>query len=243
VESSDPESDRPAATSHGDRHAATVSVLLVDPHLTIRLAVLRVLEESPRIRVIGEAGTARDSIIKLRQLRPDMVVTELRLPDASIVSFCRAVQFNRPGTKLVILTASADEDEVLAGVLEGADGCVPKHSDAAALVTSLLTVADGGTVLEPPMTARLLKLVGDLGCLDEEPSVLGTLTPQEDLVLTMIGEGLTNREIADSLGVRVNTVRNYVATIYAKVDVNSRPEAVALAMQRRSRLTHAKQDR
>jgi len=210
-------------------------VMLVDDHEIVRRGLKAVLEERPEIAVIGEAGTVRESIALAEQLRPDVIVMDLRLPDGSGVEACREIRSRMSGAKVLILTSHADEDALFSAVLAGAAGYVLKDLNPGRLQDAILTVGAGGSLLDPQMATQVLERLrrGDARHPADDP--FASLSPQEERILDMIGEGLTNREIAARLSLSEKTVKNYVSQIYSKLHVERRSQASRLATERRMR--------
>jgi two-component system, NarL family, response regulator DevR len=210
-------------------------VLLVDDHQIVRRGLKTVLEERSRLSVVGEAGTVRDAVVQAERLQPDVIVMDLRLPDGSGIEACREIRSRDPSAKVVILTSFADEDALFSAVMAGAAGYVLKDLDPSMLQDSLVTVAQGGSLLDPKMTTRVLERLRRGQGSHPADDRFSTLTPQEDRILTMIGDGHTNREIADKLALTEKTIKNYVSQIYSKLQVSRRPQAARLATERRMR--------
>jgi DNA-binding NarL/FixJ family response regulator len=210
-------------------------VLIVDDHQIVRRGLRTVLEERGRLSVVGEAGTVRDAVTEAKRLQPDVIVMDLRLPDGSGIDACREIRGQDPEAKIVILTSFADEDALFSAVMAGASGYVLKDLDPSMLQDSLVTVAQGGSLLDPKMATQVLQRLrrGQGSHPADDP--FSSLTPQEDRILTMIGDGLTNREIAGRLSLTEKTVKNYVSQIYSKLHVQRRPQAARLATERRMR--------
>jgi two-component system, NarL family, response regulator DevR len=210
-------------------------ILLVDDHQIVRRGLRTVLEERGRLTVVGEAGTVREAIAEAERLRPDGTVMDLRLPDGTGIDACREIRSKDPTAKVVILTSFADEDALFAAVMAGAAGYVLKDLDPSTLQESLLTVAQGGSLLDPKMTTRVLDRLRRGQGQHPADDAVSSLTPQEDRILVMIGDGLTNREIADELSLTEKTIKNYVSQIYSKLHVERRSQAARLATERRLR--------
>jgi len=210
-------------------------VMLVDDHEIVRRGLRTVLEERPEIAVVGEAGTVRESVALAEQLRPDVIVMDLRLPDGSGVEACREIRSRIEDAKVLILTSHADEDALFSAVLAGAAGYVLKDLNPARLQDAIITVGSGGSLLDPQMATQVLDRLrrGDARHPADDP--FASLSPQEERILDMIGEGLTNREIANVLKLSEKTVKNYVSQIYSKLHVERRSQASRLATERRMR--------
>lgn len=213
----------------------SINVLLVDDHEIVRRGLKAVLEERREVRVVGEAGSVRESVELAEQLSPDVVVMDLRLPDGTGVEACREIRSRLPDAKVLILTSYADQDALFSAVLAGASGYLLKDLNTTAVQDAVLTVGRGGSLLDPEMATRVLDRLrrGDAGHPADD--AFSALSPQEERILEMIGEGLTNREIAGQLSLSEKTVKNYVSQIYSKLHVERRSQAARLATERRLR--------
>lgn len=210
-------------------------ILLVDDHEIVRRGLKTVLEDSGDLVVIGEAGNLKQGVAEALRLRPDVTVMDLRLPDGSGVEACRQIRAGAPGSKVLILTSYADDDALYSAVMAGAAGYILKDLDARKLRDTLTTIAEGGSLFDPKMTTIVLERLrrGDTRHPADDP--FSTLTPQEDRILALIGDGLTNHEIAAQVGLSEKTVKNYVSHIYAKLHVARRSQATGLVTERRIR--------
>ena len=176
--------------------------------------------------VVGEAGTARDAMLQIPHLSPDVAVLDNRLPDGSGIDVCREVRSQDPGVAVLILT-SYDEDEALfAAILAGAAGYVLKQVRGDDLVAAVRRVAGGQSLLDPAVTTRVLDR---LRRGPEAPGVLASLSPQELRILDLIGEGLTNRQIASQMQLAEKTVKFYVSAVLAKLGMRTRTQAAIYA--------------
>ena len=214
---------------------APVRVVLVDDHAVVRQGLQAILERTGQIQIVGEAGTIADAVRETRQTRPDVVVMDLRLPDGTGVTACRQIREELPEVKVLILTSHADEDALFNAVLAGAAGYVLKDLDPSGIQRAILTVGRGGSLLDPQMTTRLLDRMRNGASNHPADDLFALLTPQEDRILEMIGDGLTNRHIGDRLSLSEKTVKNYVSEIYAKLHVERRAQAASLVTERRMR--------
>ena len=210
-------------------------VLLVDDHEIVRRGLRAVLQERAEIAVVGEAGTVQSGIEEAARLQPDIVVMDLRLPDGSGVEACREIRSQSPDTKVIILTSYADEDALFAAVMAGASGYVLKDLDPDRLQEAIVTVGRGGSLLDPKLATAVLERLRRGGAQHPADDKFSTLSPQEDRILGYIGEGLTNREIADLLNLSEKTIKNYVSQIYAKLHIKRRSQAATIATERRLR--------
>lgn len=210
-------------------------MLLVDDHAIVRRGLNAVLQERGEIVVVGEAGNVAEGVAEADRLEPDVVVMDLRLPDGSGVEACREIRSAHPKTNVLILTSFADEDALFSAVLAGVSGYVLKDLNPHAVQDAVITAGRGGSLLDPQMATRVLERLrrGEAGHPADD--AFATLTPQEERILEMIGEGHTNRQIAEQLALSEKTVKNYVSQVYSKLHVERRSQAATLAAERRLR--------
>jgi DNA-binding NarL/FixJ family response regulator len=206
-----------------------VRAFLVDDHEVVRRGVAEVLEDDPGITVAGEAGSCAEALARVPAVRPDVVVLDMRLPDGDGATLCRDLLDRMPGLRCLVLTSYSDQDALDAAVRAGASGFLLKQVRGPALVSAVRTVAAGGSLFDDlaPAVAR-----------SREPGAagadrLGMLTDQERSVLRLIGEGLTNRQIGDRMGLAEKTVKNYTSHLLAKLGLERRTQAAILATQLR----------
>ena len=212
-----------------------VHIVLVDDHEVVRRGLKTVLEDEGDIAVIGEAGTVKRGVAEALRLRPDVTLMDLRLPDGSGVEACRQIRAEAPESKIIILTSYADEDALYAAVMAGAAGYILKDLDARKLHDAVITVAEGGSLLDPKMTTAVLERLreGTMQHPADEP--FSALKPQENHIVRLVGDGLTNREIAEQLSLSEKTIKNYVSQIYSKLHIQRRSQLARLATERRLR--------
>ena len=203
-----------------------IRVYLLDDHELVRRGTRELLESQGDIVVVGESGLAQEAARRIPALRPDVAVLDQRLPDGSGVEVCRQVRSVDPAIAAVILT-SYDEDEALfSAIMAGAAGYVLKQVKGNDFVETVRRVAAGQSMLDPAVTAQVLARLRDG---PPEDSVTKHLTPKEHQVLDLVGEGLTNRQIAERLELAEKTVKNYVSTVLGKLGVESRTQAAIIA--------------
>jgi two-component system response regulator DevR len=203
-------------------------IVIVDDHHVVRAGLRAVLSESPRLEVIGEAGTAAEAVAICARLHPEVLLLDLHLPDRSGVEVCREVKLSSCATKVLFLTSYGDEANVLAGLTAGADGYLLKTITGGDIADAVLKVAAGGAVLDPLVTRHLLGRIAPCSTLEAR---LKELTPKDRRILEGVSAGQLNKEIASDLGVSEKTVRNQLTTIYEKLGAKTRAEA-AIAYQR-----------
>ncbi len=201
--------------------ATSIRVLIADDHLIFRLGLKSLLNNEPDIVVTGEASTGAQTIEKFKDLRPDVVVLDLRMPDGGGMRALAGMREARDDAKVLVLSSYANEEEVYQALQAGASGYVLKDVGRDELTSAIRQVYAGRewiqSCIRPILAGR------------EERH---ELTPRELEVLKLLVRGLTNREIAKVLGNSENTVRNHTIRIFAKLYVSDRAEAVSAALQR-----------
>lgn len=216
----------PMASATG---SALIRVLVVDDHHIVRVGLRTVLAEDSRLKVVGEAATAASALAEAQRLQPTVVLLDLRLPDRSGLDVCRLLKQQTPAPAVLCLTSFADDHTILAAIEAGADGYLLKEVDGPNIGDAIVTVARGDSVMDPRVTRRMLGAVREKdGGLVHLRRKLERLSPQERRVLALVAKGKTNKEVADGLGLGEGTVRNYLATVFQKLEVARRTEAVAL---------------
>ncbi len=210
--------------------AKVIRVLIVDDSPLIRLGLRSALEDYPDIEIIGEAGTAADGVAAAARHKPDVVLLDLHLPDRPGIQACREILRQRAHTKVLILTSSSNERNVQDATLAGAKGYLLKDNDGATLAAALRTVAEGQPVLDPSMAGQVLNLVRQHGTLSAAEK-FNQLSLQERRVVALLAEGLTNKEIGDRLDLTEKTVKNYLATVFTKLNIARRAQAAAIFVE------------
>jgi DNA-binding NarL/FixJ family response regulator len=203
-----------------------VRVLLVDDHEIVRVG-LRAIFAQAGIEVVGEASTAAEAIEEAARLDPDVVLMDVRLPDGSGVTACREIRAANPRVSVLFLTAFADDGALLATAFATAGGYLPKEIGAANLIQAVKSVASGLSVLDPSVVHRIMEGLRTLGGTSASDTDGELLSKQERRVLALVAEGKTNKEIAAELGLSPKTVKNYLSTVFEKLQVNRRSAAVA----------------
>jgi DNA-binding NarL/FixJ family response regulator len=208
----------------------TTKVFLLDDHEVVRRGLRELLEVEPDIDVVGESASALEASRRIPALRPDVMVLDARLPDGSGIDVCRDVRSVDPTIRGLVLTSYDDERALTAAVAAGASGYVLKDVRGSDLLASIRRVAAGESLLDPAVVARLRAAWSHEAPADPR---LGTLTPQERRILECIGDGLTNRQIGETLSLAEKTVKNYVTSVLAKLGMERRTQAaVYVASQR-----------
>jgi two-component system, NarL family, response regulator DevR len=211
--------------------SSSIRLLLVDDHEVVRVGLRTVLHNNQGITVVGEADSKARAAAEAKRLRPDVILMDVRLPDGSGVEACREILSDHPESRVIFLTSYTDDDSVLAAVLAGAYGYVLKEIDSAALIRAIRTVSAGRSILDPAVAKRALEWIKTLPTADGPPRT-SSLSPQEERVLALVAEGLTNKEIASSLQLSDKTVKNYLANMFQKLHISRRAQAAAFFVKR-----------
>ena len=205
-------------------------LVLVDDSEVVRTGLRTLLGSEKSIEIIGEAGTVASGVETCARLKPDLVLLDIRLPDGTGFDACRQILTRAPATRVLILTSVADDKLVENAIRAGAHGYLLKEIDRRGLVQAIRDVAEGKSVLDPNVTARVMEFMKS--GRDEE-NVLTSLSPQENRVLALIAEGCTNKEVGVKLGLSEKTVKNYLSTVFEKLHVSRRAEAAVIFAQQK----------
>ena len=212
-----PESE--TGTSGGE---SRIRVFLLDDHEVVRRGLRELLEPEDDLEVVGEAGNAAEALARIPALRPDVAVLDARLPDGSGIDVCRDIRSNHPEIQALILTSFDDDDALFAAIMAGAAGYVLKDIHGDDLVDAIRRVHSGQSLLDPAVTGQVLER---LRHGKPEDKRLASLSDQERRVLSLIGEGLTNRQIAEQMFLAEKTVKNYVSSLLSKLGMERRTQA------------------
>lgn len=200
-------------------------VFVVDDQEIVRRGVVDLCESEPDIEIVGEAGTAAQARTRILATRPDIALLDMRLPDGNGIDVCRDVRSENPDIRCIILTAYDDDEAINAAVLAGASGYVLKEVRGNRLIENMRTVAGGGSLLGSSLSRRVVERIRDE---HREDPRLEALTTRENEVLSLIAEGLTNRQIGERLALAEKTVKNYVSSLLSKLGLQRRTQAAVL---------------
>lgn len=201
-----------------------IRVFLLDDHEVVRRGLADLLELEADLEVVGEASTVAEALTRIPATRPQVAVLDVRLPDGSGVEVCRDLRDAVPGVAYLMLTSYSDDEALLDAIMAGASGYVLKDIRGNDLVDAIRTVASGTSLLDPALRQRVLERARTGHHHDER---LGTLSEQEVRILDLIGEGLTNRQIGETMHLAEKTVKNYVSSLLAKLGMERRTQAAA----------------
>lgn len=201
-----------------------IRVFLMDDHEIVRRGLADLIGLERDMEVVGEAGTAADAMHRIPAARPDVAVLDVRLPDGSGVEVCRDIRASMPEVHCLMLTSYADDEALFDAIMAGASGYVLKEIRGNDLVEAIRQVAAGKSLLDPMATQRVLERLRNG---ERHDSRLDALSDQEKRILDLIGEGMTNRQIGESMHLAEKTVKNYVSSLLAKLGMERRTQAAA----------------
>lgn len=206
-----------------------IRVLIVDDHPLVRTGVRTILGGSPGLEVVGEAAGVAEAIAAAREFRPDVVLLDIRLKDGLGFDACSAIRRENPSTKVVMLTSHLGEDWVRRALDAGASGYLLKEINSPWIVDALRSVHAGNRFIDPAVAASLVLPSGGSTPVPQDSfeARMASLSVQENRVLALVAEGLTNREIGERLGLSEKTVKNYLSNLLDKLDLRRRSEAAA----------------
>jgi len=207
--------------------ADVIRVLVVDDHALHRDGIRQILGQQPGIELVGEAESAERALVLINQLNPSVVLMDIRLPGMNGIDATRRIRRDHPGTRVLVVTAYDDDEYVRSALEAGASGHLSKAAPGRELVEAVRAVATGGTIIDPVALTHLL--AGTSGTA----LPVSELTERELAVLRLLAEGLHNKQVATRLGISRRTVERHCDSIYAKLGVGSRTEAVVRAISAR----------
>ena len=210
----------------------TIRLLLVDDHAVVRSGLRMLLGNEDDVEIIGEAGTAADAFASAADLKPDVILMDIGLPDKSGIEATRDIKVEFPKVAIVALTIHEDEEYFFKMLEAGASGYVPKRAAPEELLTAIRAAAHGEVYLYPTMAKLLVRDYLDSEPTDKEKSASNELTDREQEVLTHLAEGESNEEIAKALVISPKTVARHRENIMHKLNLHSRAELVRYAIRK-----------
>ncbi|CAN5886686.1 response regulator transcription factor [soil metagenome] len=210
-----------------------IRTLIADDHELFRRGLRMVLDDEDDIEVLGEAGDGESAVAMAREHAPDVVVMDVRMPIRSGIEAARAIKEELPGTKILVLTISDEEDDLYEAIKAGANGYLLKEISIDEIGHAVRSVNGGQSLISPSMASKLLDEFAAMIKKEEEKEQVPAprLTPREMEVLQHVAQGMNNREIARTLFISENTVKNHVRNILEKLHLHSRMEAVVYAVR------------
>ena len=208
-----------------------IKVILAEDHALMREGTHRILEKYPEFQIVGEAEDGQQALDLIERTKPDVAVLDIRMPKLNGVEVVRKMKKCCPDTKALMLTAYDDDDYVFALMEAGASGYLLKTATAKELVDSIRAVYSGEPVLAPAIAVKIARLWAQRGT-STKPGSSEQLSPRELEVLDLAARGLRNKAIADRLSISIRTVEGHFNSIFSKLGVYSRVEAVLEAISR-----------
>jgi DNA-binding NarL/FixJ family response regulator len=204
-------------------------LMLVEDHQMIRDMVGRLLSDKDNVRVTASVGSLAEASIHLERTNPDVIITDIVMPDGSGVEWARGVKCSHPSVKIIFLTALDDTEVALAAIGTGAEGFVMKNSACEVLLNAVDSVAEGGCAYDPAITTLLVRQAAETytqNVLTHNCKPIDDLSFREQEIAEFVARGMTNKEIAEAAYVSINTVKTHLRRIYQRLSISSRRELV-----------------
>jgi DNA-binding NarL/FixJ family response regulator len=209
-----------------------IRVLIADDDDLMRAGLIELLGADTTIEIVGQAATGREAIEQARQLEPDVVLMDVRMPDLDGIAATAELTHAAPTIRILILTTFEQDDYIYGALRAGASGFLLKRTRPEDLIAAVHTIAAGEALLSPSITRRVIeRLAAQPAAADLDGQALAAMTPRETDVLALLARGLTNREIAATLVVEESTIRTHVKRILAKLELRDRVQAVIYAYE------------
>lgn len=202
-----------------------IRIGIVDDHELVRRGLKELIESDNELEVVAQAGNAFDGFQAIKNSSPDIAILDVRLLDGNGVELCREIQSQVPGVKVIMLTAFADDEALLGAILAGASGYLLKDIKSDVFLKSIHAVASGESILDKSAAERVKERLRKSG---SPAADISDLSEQEKRIITLIGQGLTNRQIAEHMFIAEKTVKNYVSSLLSKLGLERRTQAASL---------------
>ncbi|WP_267241562.1 response regulator [Streptomyces sp. PR69] len=213
----------------------TIRVLVVDDQMMVREGFSVLLNAMPDIEVVGEAVNGREAVARVAELRPDVVLMDIRMPELNGIEATREITALHADSKVLVLTTFDLDEYVYQALRAGASGFLLKDASARQLADGVRVVAAGEALLAPTVTRRLITEFSKLSQTPRPPAMaqIGDLTERETEVLVLIAQGLSNAEIAEHLVVAESTIKTHVSRVLVKLGLRDRTQAAVFAYEAR----------
>jgi two-component system NarL family response regulator len=211
----------PEARAQGQTRTGRIRVLIAEDHVLVRRGLAAIINMEDDVTVVGEASDGKDAIEQWRQLRPDVVLMDLRMPRLEGVEAIKRIRAEDPKAAIIVLTTFDHDEDIYAGLRAGAKAYLLKDVQPEELFACIRAVYSGEAYLQPKVAAKLVQRVQE-----------NKLTEREEQILKLLAEGKSNRAIGQALHITESTVKSHVKSLFVKLDATSRAEAIALAARR-----------
>ncbi len=202
-----------------------ITVVIADDQTLFREGIKDLLENERNVEVVGEAADGPEALRLVKKLRPNVILMDIKLPHMDGIAATRQIHAECPQTNVLILSSYEDEAHVIEAIQAGANGYLSKMLPASELVNALKTFAHSGVMIPQPVMNKLIEGLRQMGNVSAEASLVA-LTKTEVKVLALLGRGKSNKEIAADMGCSVKTVKNHLNSVFQKLNVSNRTEAV-----------------
>lgn len=202
-----------------------ISVLIADDHSLMREGLKQILELEPNIKVVSSVSNGEEAIKEAQKLKPDVILLDINMPKLNGLDALRRIKDIGINSKIIMLTIHDAREYLYETIRIGANGYVLKDADSDTLIKAIKDVVEGKSYIQPSLSELLVKEFNAKEGKDKETSLIESLTKREYEVLTLIAEGMNNREIAEKLFISEKTVKNHVSNIFKKIDVSDRVQA------------------
>ncbi len=226
-----PIGDTMQSIAPNQKSTTVISVLLVDDHALMREGLHQLLELEEDIRVIGEAVDGFDALYKIRELHPDVVLMDIRMPMIDGIAVTRQVTHEFPDIGVIMLTMSGDPQQMLQAMKNGAKGYLLKSASSQEVMQAIRIVHEGGMLIEPELTSAIVHEFRRLSGSTPTNQLNNTLSEKEIEILRYVAAGMSNKEIAEKLAYSEKTVKNYLSLIFQKLGIRDRTQAAILALR------------
>ena len=206
-----------------------IKVLVVDDHAVVRDGLVSMLGREEDFTVVGEARNGLEAVERVSELKPDVILMDLRMPEMDGVEAMRRIRAEYPDSKFIVLTTYDTDEYIFDAIDAGAKGYLLKDASRDALFQAVRAVNKGESIIQPGVTAKILDRLTQLS---RQTSPVGALSGREPEVLQLMAKGTANKEIGTALSLSESTVKTHVANIFNKLEVNNRTDAVTQALQR-----------
>ena len=206
-----------------------IRILIVDDHPVVREGIGSMLKKESDFKVVGEASNGLEAIEKARELTPDVVLMDLRMPEMDGVEAIGRIKAEKPEVKFIILTTYSDDEYIFSGIAAGARAYLLKDAPRDELFKAIRMVSRGESLIQPVVASRVLDKLAELS---RKTPAGDTLSEREIEVLRLMASGESNKDIADHLSITQSTVKTHITSIFQKLNVTTRTEAVTNALKK-----------